>query len=189
MRLRVALFLCAIVSRAAADEAPFPQTAPYFGELPATAALNAGKWQEARDGYAAARDKTQDPAARDRLGFLVAWCDRKLGRWADAAAGFDAAADKLPLLADYARYEAAVADYHLRHWDAADTRARAVSEGAVLYAEAQLVLGDVLRARGDADAIAAHYSAYLARYPDGIRVAEARFWLAQAEEKRGHIPD
>ncbi|HKA89285.1 MAG TPA: transglycosylase SLT domain-containing protein [Haliangiales bacterium] len=189
MRVRAALLVCLVGSAAHAADAPFPDTTPFFGDLAASADLAAGRFREARDGFAAARERASAEPARARLGFLAAWCDRRLGNHKDAATGFDAAGEKLPLLREYARYFAGMSYYKLRDWDAAEARARDVPEGAVLYAEAQLLLGDVLRARGDAEAIFAHYDGYLRRFPQGIRAAEARFWLAGAEEARGHAAE
>jgi soluble lytic murein transglycosylase len=189
MHLRAALLVCALVSVAGAEEAPFPDTTPFFGDLAASSDLAVGRFREARDGFAAALAAVSSDSARGRLGFLVAWCDRKLGRHQEAAAGFDAAAEKLPLLRDYARYFAGMSYYKTRDWDAAEARAKDVPDGSVLFAEAQLLLGDVLRARGDAEAIFALYDGYLKRFPKGIRVAEARFWLAGAEERRAHAAE
>lgn len=187
MRLRAVLLVCLVTSAARAEEAPFPDTSPLFGDLAASADLALGRFREARDGFAAALERVPAETTRARLTFLVAWCDRRLGNHKDAAAGFDAAADKLPVLRDYARYYAGMSYYKLRDWDTAEARAKDVPDGAVLYAEAQLLLGDVLRARGDAEAVFAHYDGYLKRFPQGIRLAEARFWLAGAEETRGHV--
>ena len=49
-------------------------------------------------------------------------------------------------------------------------------------ADAELLVGDVLRTQGDAAATAAHYRGYLQRRPAGIRREEATFRLAEALE-------
>lgn len=169
---------------------------PYFTTgkaAEATAQLALRSFAKARDLFAqalASPNEARDDAARARLAFLLALCDLELGRFAEAAARFDQAASALPLLADYARYHAARAYYWSGDLDRALARARQVAPDAVLYAEAQLLVGDVLRRQGDPRAIAAHYAKYLAEHPGGIRVAEARFRLAEAYEKAGRaVPE
>jgi soluble lytic murein transglycosylase len=147
------------------------------------------RWDEARaalTAFAASKDAPADAAGRARLAYVTALCDRRLGHWADAAAGFDAAADGLPLLVDYARYYAAEAYENAGDLARARERVDAVGPDAVLHAEARLLAGDLLRAAQKWDEVATHYAAYLASYPKGIRVAEALFYTAEAEERLGH---
>ena len=128
----------------------------------------------------------KDAAAdRARASMMIAMCDERLGAAADAAAGFAAAVDALPLLADFAHYHAAWNYYHARDIDRSGEHARAVAETSRHRAEADLLIGDILRARGDSEAMAAHYEAYLAGRKRGPRLAEATFRLAQAYEQTG----
>jgi soluble lytic murein transglycosylase len=189
--MRRALVLAAMLLSTAATAGEFVNPEPYFpsGDGRRGVELMAlERWAEARDAlaaFAASKDGPTDEAGRARLELLVAYCDRRLGRHAAAAAGFDAAAGKLPLLADYARYEAAVSYFHLGDYPRARERAAAVDPDAVLRAEARLLAGDTLRAEERWGEAVAHYRDYLADHPNGIRVAEARFHLATAEEKVG----
>ncbi|MSP15434.1 MAG: hypothetical protein EXR73_02270 [Myxococcales bacterium] len=177
---------------------PFPADAgaPYFATgLAAEAAAHFARdeWTQARDKFAAFAASTDAPAdadSRARLAYVIAYCDARLDQPKAAAAAFDRATKALPLLADHARYESARAHYLAHDLDAAEGRARAVTLGSIPAAEARLIIGDVLRARGRAKQIAAHYEAYVADYPDGIRVSEARFFHAEALEKLGRaLPD
>jgi soluble lytic murein transglycosylase len=194
MRPTLAFFAVLLqASPAFADPAPaeFRDPDPYFAKgdgAMGVALLQIERWAEARDALRRVKPASKEEAAR--LGFLVAWCERRLGNHAAAAAGFDAAAEQLPLLADYARYEAALAYFGLRDYARARARAGAVAPDAVLFAEARLIVGDTLRLEEKWSEVAAHYRAYLEAYPRGVRVAEARFHLATAEEKLGHaVPD
>jgi tetratricopeptide (TPR) repeat protein len=60
---------------------------------------------------------------------------------------------------------------------------------AVVGADAELLIGDLLRARGDWITTAGHYQKYLADRPDGIRLAEARYRLGEALERTGKRED
>src|SRR5262249_14471395 len=119
--------VCALVGRAgaeAAEPAPFVLPQPYFDGDGARGIELMGleRWADARAAFAAfaAGPKApKDDVNRARLAYVTALCDRHLANWADAAAGFDVAAAGLPLLGDYAHYEAAAAYYHLLKLDEA----------------------------------------------------------------------
>ena len=55
-----------------------------------------------------------------------------------------------------------------------------MSPDSIVGADAELLIGDVLRAKGDAKATADHYRGYLQRRPNGVRRDEATFRLAEA---------
>jgi soluble lytic murein transglycosylase len=121
---------------------------------------------------------------------VIAICDEALGDHRAAAAGYAAALEGLPLLADYLELRLARTSYFLHDGGAAEAHARRVSAGSIQGPEAELLVGDVLRGRGDPAAIAAHYARYLADRPNGMRRAEARFRLAEAYEATGRArPD
>jgi soluble lytic murein transglycosylase len=192
MRLLVcAGVVAASLGGARAEPAPFVAPEPYFTGAGARAIELMGleRWADARAAlaaFAASKDAPTDDVGKARLAFVVALCDRHLGRWADAAAGFDVAAAGQPLLADYARYDAAEA--YLEAGDRAKARARAeaVAPDAVLAAEAQLLIGDVLRADQKWDEAAKLYGAYVEGHPKGVRVAEAAYYAGDAEDRLGH---
>ncbi|MBZ0235547.1 MAG: transglycosylase SLT domain-containing protein, partial [Deltaproteobacteria bacterium] len=77
------------------------------------------------------------------------------------------------------------ARYFARQPDQALALARAVSPDAIAGADAELLVGDLLRGQGDHAAIAAHYRDYLTRRPKGIRRSEARFRMAEARLATG----
>ncbi|HEU5061106.1 MAG TPA: transglycosylase SLT domain-containing protein, partial [Kofleriaceae bacterium] len=67
--------------------------------------------------------------------------------------------------------------------------ARKVAPASIAGADAELLVGDILRGKGDWAAVAAHYQKYLADRPDGIRLSEARVRLAEALERRGQTEE
>lgn len=164
---------------------------PYFttgvaGDAARAFALE--KWQQARDGFARAlaESKAEDGAAEKvRLRLLIALADSRLRRWPEAAAGLARAAAELPLLADFENYEAARAYYFAHDFAKAREHAAKVAADSLSGADAELLLGDLLRGRGRWQEVAAHYRKYLTDRPEGIRIAEARYRLAEALEKLG----
>lgn len=189
--LVLALVLSASLVHAEGPPAEFIFPDPYFqvGDGARGVGLMAiERWSDARDALAAfqkSAEAPKDAAGQARLRYLIATCDQRLARWPDAAAGFDAAAADLPLLGDYAHYWAAVSYYNARDFVRARAHAEAVTRDAVLWAESKLVVADVLRAEEKWGDVATQYRAYLKDHPSGVRLAEARFWLATAEEKLG----
>src|SRR5690606_10137515 len=107
-----------------------------------------------------------------------------------AVKGFAAALEGLPLLADHLNYQLARSTFFTRDLAAAEAHARRVAADSINGAEAELLIGDILRGRGQHEAIAAHYQAYLTARPTGMRRSEARFRLAEALEALGRAaPD
>jgi len=178
---------------AAIDAPPGPPTAalteelgrPYFAGEPAAAALVREDWAAAAVGFSALALTQTDPLQRGRALLLagVAMAERK--QWAQAADAFAGARALLPELADYLNYHEARSRYFARDGGAALARARAVDPASIVGADAELLVGDLLRGAGDQPAIAAHYGDYLARRPKGIRKSEARFRQAEALEASG----
>jgi soluble lytic murein transglycosylase len=204
-QLAAAFVFFGVCSSAAAEPAPAPAPTgaptpaltPFVVPQPAFRGdgaralelMQLERWADARAALTAFAASADAPKAADEkagLAYVSALCDQHLGRWADAAAGFDATATGLPLLGDYARYHAADAYTHLKKPDEAKQRLSGIAEDAVLYAESRLLLGDILRDAEKWDEVAKLYHAYLERWPNGIRVAEAKFFTAEAEEKLGH---
>lgn len=165
---------------------------PYFppGATPlgkAAAAFSLGEYKTARPLLAAAA-KGKRGAEAAHLAVLLGVCDAELGSWPSAAAEFGKARAALPLLADYLGYREAVALYFAKKPDDALRRARAVAPDSIVGADAELLIGDVLRGRmssggpAAARATAEHYRGYLARRKSPIRYDEARFRLAEGLE-------
>ncbi len=169
---------------------------PYFrdgvaGEAAERFALE--DWAGARTkfaAYLAGPDAPTDDAGRARVRLLIALCDAQLGSFADAAAGFDIAEQHLPLIAELARFHGARARYFAGDLDGAAERAAKVSTESRWYAEAQLLIGDVLRQQQRWQDMTDHYARYLADRKRGPRLAEATFRLAQAHDELGRrVPD
>ena len=140
-------------------------------------------WSGARADFKAYKAKhAKDLSATDtaRLQVLVAHCNAKVKNWREAATGFSAAATRLTLLANYLSYQAARAFYFAKELANAQRMANRVASDSLYADDATLLLGDILRARGQPAATETHYQNYLGSRPKGIRRAEARFRLAQA---------
>jgi soluble lytic murein transglycosylase len=159
------------------------QAVPTFPDANSRFALE--DWTGARALYAAAQAAATDDGLRARAQLMVAICDVRLDHWRDAADGLAAAAPRIPALADWLRYQEARARYFAHQVDRAAELARAVAPDAIAGADAELLVGDIVRAGKDPAATAAHYRGYLTRRPDGPRASEARFRLAEALEQLG----
>ncbi len=166
---------------------------PYFASGPAAEAhaqFRLERWSAARDGfssYLTAAGSQLSGDQRARIELLIGLCDAALGNWQAAAKGLAHAAEELPLIADYIHFQAARAYFFAGQTDLAMTHAQKVSADSISGADAELLIGDLLRGRGDAAAVAAHYRTYLEARPRGIRRGEARFRLAQALEELGQL--
>ena len=156
--------------------------APYFkdGAAAEAAALFAlEKWSEARARFKKALAGAPDELA-PRIRLMIAMAESALDNHAAAAPGFERAAKELPVIADYLRFHAARSRYYTREHDAALALARKVPADSIAGHDAKLLVGDILRARRRWKEVADHYRAYLKDHPQGIRLAEARFRLAEA---------
>jgi soluble lytic murein transglycosylase len=105
-----------------------------------------------------------------------------------ATAAFDGAAVPSFPLADYARYRSAALLVKLGKHDEALQRAQAIKDNPAIRDDLSLVLAEALAGKGDVDAAAPHFRAYLgksAHPPDWIRVALrfARALLAAPSEE------
>jgi soluble lytic murein transglycosylase len=179
----------------AADDAPPPppgtaelteeMARPYFAggkAAEAAARFALEDWQAARDLFADAYGSDPDDP---RLALMLGLSEAELGSWDDAALHLGAARRELPLIADWIGYQEARALFFAKRLDEALERARAVSADSIAGADAELLVGDLLRISEDHAATAAHYRDYLTRRPEGIRRSEARFRLAAALEETG----
>ena len=175
------------------DAAPVPSGPPvaaltedmgrsYFAGTPAGDALVREDWAAAATAFSQLALDAADPAERGRALLLAGVAMSQQSKWRGAADAFAGARALLPTLADYLGYQEARARYFAHDTTAALTLARAVSPDAFVAADAELLVGDLLRGAGDHAAVAAHYGDYLTRRPNGIRKSEARFRRAEALE-------
>ena len=141
-------------------------------------------WKDARAAFERARKTaTGDDAAR--LDLMLGLCNEEIGNWTRAAQQFAAAQQGLPLIADYIGYHRAKALYFDKKGAEALAAAQKIAPDSIVGADAELLVGDVLRGGAgpnDSAKTAAHYKGYLTRRPDGPRRSEARFRLAEAME-------
>ncbi|MEZ4401601.1 MAG: transglycosylase SLT domain-containing protein [Kofleriaceae bacterium] len=159
--------------------------APYFAGTPAAAAFAREDWAAAATGFSAIALDESDPSIRGRALLLAGTALAEQGKWRAAADAFAGARALAPLLSDYLAYQEARARFFAHDSAAALALARSVSPDGIVGADAELLVGDLLRGAGDPAAVAAHYADYLARRPNGIRLSEARYRQAEALEASG----
>ncbi len=154
---------------------------PWFTD-PAMERFALEDWAAAADGFVKLKASlpASDPAMRGRAALLAGLAQAELGTWSAAAASFAEARTALPVLADWIGYQEARARFFARQPAEALKLARAVSADSISGADAELLVGDLIRGKGDHAATAAHYGDYLTRRPSGIRRSEARFRFAEA---------
>ncbi len=162
---------------------------------PLAAYFSSGRAQRAvahlarREHAACARELTAlldegEKAHATQARFLLAYCQVKAGL-PGAAAAFDALQVSYPLLADYARLYGAEALLASGHYEEALRRAKAVTAGSPLKAEADLTVATTLDRAGRASEAADAYVRYLAAYPSSWRAGEVRGRHATALEVAG----
>ena len=157
---------------------------PYFQSGDAAAGAKAfalEQWADALAAFTKAR-KTAEGDDAHRLDLMLGLTHARLYQWAPAAQRLDAARKAMPLLHDFLHYQAARAYYFAKDTKKALELAKQVDADSIHGADADLLAGDILRGMGDHAKIAAHYRDYIARRPNGVRFAEARFRLAEALE-------
>ncbi|HEU0032455.1 MAG TPA: transglycosylase SLT domain-containing protein [Kofleriaceae bacterium] len=166
--------------------APLSETmaVPYFQTGDAAEGAKAfalEKFRDAQVAFAKARTTAKaDEAAR--LDLMLGLTHARLGEYPKAAEYLLAAEPQLPLLSDYIHYHAARALYFAHQMDKALAQAQAVARDSIVGADAELLVGDLLRTKPDHPKILAHYRDYLARHPNGPRKSEVRFRIAEELE-------
>src|SRR5690606_21666917 len=118
------------------------------------------RWADAESGFRAVAEAAKTPLDRARATLMIGLSQSHQGEWKAAAASFEAALPDLPLLADTIRYHAARARFFAHDHDAALAHARAVSADSISGADAELLVGDLLRSRGSAEEVRDHYRSY-----------------------------
>ncbi|MBA2544596.1 MAG: transglycosylase SLT domain-containing protein [Deltaproteobacteria bacterium] len=160
---------------------------PYFDTGDAAEGMRAfqlEQWKDAQAAFAKARPALtgQDGA---RLDLMIGLVHARLDQWPAAAKAFVAAAKPLPLLADYINYQAARALYFAKDMAKATEHAQAVPRDSIHGADAELLVGDILRSSGDHAKVAAFYKDYLSRRASGPRKSEVRYRIGESLEGAG----
>ena len=130
---------------------------------------------------AAIKDPT-DPKA-PRLELMLGLTDAELDDHASAAAHLAIAYKALPELADYIGYHLARSLW-LAHDPAALDIAQSVAKDSIVGADAEILVGDLMRGKGDWRRRRHVLPDYLSHHPNGPFRSEARFDLAEAIVQR-----
>ncbi len=137
-------------------------------------------WKAARDAFALALAAAKTDDEKAHLHLVLGMCEESLDDAKAAAPHFLAAYKALPELADFIGYHAARALWLAHKGGEALELAQRVAPDSIVGADAQILVGDLLAAKGDNAVTAAHYTKYLADHPNGPFRSEARFDLANA---------
>jgi soluble lytic murein transglycosylase len=145
------------------------------------AAFTAKDFATAKTALTAARAAIKDPAdpKAPRLELLLGLNDAELNDAASSAAHLAIAYKALPDLSDYIGYHLARSLW-LAHDPAALDIASSVAKDSIVGADAEILVGDLMRGKGDWPAVVTYYRNYLAHHPNGPFRSEARFDLADA---------
>jgi soluble lytic murein transglycosylase len=169
------------------------EAAPYFPSNPAAqiergGAAAAAAWLEGflassgPDGADPAAAVADPATAGKRRGatYLLALAEERQGKYSECGRRLADLAPDYALLLPQIAFHAARCFYFARDLDRALTWARRVPASSTAEADARVLEGDILSATARPAVVAQHYSAYLARYPRGPRLSEARARLAKA---------
>ena len=160
---------------------------PFFKGGPGQKAaerFRAEDWDAAEAAFAkVAKGLPRSAPERRAARYLQALAEANQSKWTEAGALFEELYASYPKLAPYHAYNAARC--RLRRGDAGGALewSSRVAKGSIPEAEASLVAIDALRALGRWDEALASLRAYLERYPNGPRRAEALFKKGEALEK------
>ncbi|HMG21396.1 MAG TPA: transglycosylase SLT domain-containing protein, partial [Kofleriaceae bacterium] len=128
------------------------------------------------------------PAGGDRaarLHLMIGLCAEQLADWPRAVEHLSSARDNLPVLGDFITYHAANAAYFAHRPDLARQLAGAVAHDSITGADAEMLLGDVLRDAGEWNEATGVYVDYIKRRPNGPRLAEAMYRYAEGGDHSG----
>jgi len=152
-------------------------------ELDGAAKFALEDYKAAAAAFSRARAATKDEARIARIDLVLGLCYERQDDPATAATHFTAAYPKLPELADYVGYHAARALWLTKKTTEALELAQKVARDSIVGADAEILVGDLLRGKSDWPAAVGHFRDYLTRRPNGPFRSEARFDLAEAIEK------
>jgi soluble lytic murein transglycosylase len=166
--------------------------APYWtkaNELDGAEQFALEHWPAALTAFEDALAAATDDERKARIHLMIGLAAAETSAWDKATEHLMFAHVHLPVLADFTGYHAARAAYFARKPQVARALAQTVAADSIVGADAEMLIGDVLRDAGDWAAVAAHYDDYLKRRPRGPRRSEARYHLAGAAENTGKPVD
>ena len=156
-------------------------------EVEASAKFSLDDYAAAAKAWTGARAATKDADRQARIDLMLGLCAERLGDAPKAVQHYTAASAKLPMLADYIGYHLARSLWLDRKVTEAMALAQKIARDSIVGADAEQLVGELLRGRAasppDWAAVVAHYKDYLTRRPKGPFRSEARFNLADALEK------
>jgi len=165
---------------------------PYFETSDAVEGLRAFQLEQFKDAqvaFAKARATAQGADAA-RVDLMLGLVTARLGDHPAAANYFLAAEPQLPVLADYIHYHAARSLYFAHDMAKARQHAEAVPKDSIHGADAELLLGDMLRGTNDHAKVVTFYKDYLSRRPNGPRKSESRYRIAEGlEAQQGDLKE
>jgi soluble lytic murein transglycosylase len=154
-------------------------------ELEGVTKFSLEDYKAAAAAFQRARTATKDEDRLARIDLILGLCYERQNDATNAAKHFTLAYPKLPQLADYVGYRAARALWLTKRTTEAMELAQKVAKGSTVGADAEILVGDLLRGKADWPAVVVHFRDYLARRPNGPFRSEARYDLAEALEKTG----
>jgi soluble lytic murein transglycosylase len=166
--------------------------APYWtkaNELEGAEHFALEHWPQALTAFEDALATAADDERKARIHLMIGLCAAETSDWKKAAEHLVFAHVHLPVLGDFTGYHAARAAYFAHQPQVARALAQSVAPDSIVGADAEMLVGDLLRDAGDWAGAAAHYDDYLKRRARGPRRPEARFHLAEAMENTGKPSD
>ena len=159
-------------------------------EVEGAAKFTLEDYKAAADAFNRALGETKDADRIARLHLILGLCYERLDDATNAAPHFTAAYAALPELSDYVGYHTARALSLPQKYAEAAELASKVAKDSTVGADAEILLGDLLRRKSDWAAAVTHFRDYLTRHPSGPFRSEARFDLAEAlEQSKGDIAE
>lgn len=152
-------------------------------EIEAATRFSLEEYAAAAKAWTKARAATKDPERQARIDLMLGLCAERTNDAQAAVKHYTAAQTELPLLADYINYRLARTLWLTHKATEAMELAQKVARDSIVGADAEQLIGELLRGKGDWAAVVLHYRDYLTRRPNGPFRSEARHNLADAIEK------